>query len=140
MSLELGALLEPLSVAIHATRRAQLAPAARVLVLGAGAIGLLTAAMARIGGAIDVVIADVDQGRLDFAVANDFAHASYTVPLARDGQTLDEALDFARATAAAAAAVTGGAVDATAPPEFDAVFECTGVPSCAQTAIYVSFP
>ena len=43
VSLELGALLKPLSVAIHAIRRGGGLPAQKVLVLGAGAVGVLTA-------------------------------------------------------------------------------------------------
>ena len=47
LSWEMGALLEPLGVAIHASRRAQLKPHSRVLVFGAGAVGLLVAAVLR---------------------------------------------------------------------------------------------
>ncbi|KAK8165662.1 chaperonin 10-like protein [Phyllosticta citrichinensis] len=136
LSLELGALLEPLGVAIHATRRAQLAPLSKVLVFGAGAVGLLVAAMAKISGAT-VVIADIDAGRVDFAVQNGFAHAAYTVPLKR-GKDIDESLEIAKETAAAIGQVkkfTGEEVG-----EVDAVFECTGVPSCLQAGIYATRP
>ncbi|KAK8248511.1 sorbitol dehydrogenase-like protein [Phyllosticta capitalensis] len=136
LSLELGALLEPLGVAIHATRRAQLAPLSTVLVFGAGAVGLLVAAMAKISGAT-VVIADIDAGRVDFAVQNGFAHAAYTVPMKR-GKDIDESLEIAKETAAAigqAKKFTGEEVG-----EVDAVFECTGVPSCLQAGIYATRP
>ncbi|KAK8200522.1 chaperonin 10-like protein [Phyllosticta capitalensis] len=136
LSLELGALLEPLGVAIHATRRAQLAPLSTVLVFGAGAVGLLVAAMAKISGAT-VVIADIDAGRVDFAVQNGFAHAAYTVPMKR-GKDIDESLEIAKETAAAIGQVkkfTGEEVG-----EVDAVFECTGVPSCLQAGIYATRP
>lgn len=136
LSLELGALLEPLGVAIHATRRAQLAPLSKVVVFGAGAVGLLVAAMAKISGAT-VVIADIDAGRVDFAVQNGFAHAAYTVPLKR-ANDIDESLEIAKETAAAIGQVktsTGEDVG-----EVDAVFECTGVPSCLQAAIYATRP
>jgi L-iditol 2-dehydrogenase len=105
------------------------------LVFGAGAVGLLVAAMAKISGASTVVIADIDSGRVNFAVENSFAHRSFTVPLKR-GQTIEENLDIAKETAAEIAKiskVSGGAVG-----EVDAVFECTGVPSCVQASIYVS--
>ncbi|KAH7064864.1 chaperonin 10-like protein [Macrophomina phaseolina] len=137
LSLDLGALLEPLGVAIHATRRAQLPPLSNVLVFGAGAVGLLVAGMARISGAGNVVIADIDEGRVNFAVNNGFAHAGYTVPLKR-GQTIEENLEIARETAAAI-----GKVKKTTGDEFgevDAVFECTGVPSCLQASIYATRP
>ncbi|GME50368.1 Sorbitol dehydrogenase [Neofusicoccum parvum] len=133
LSLDLGALLEPLGVAIHATRRAQLPPLSTVLVFGAGAVGLLVAGMVKISGASNVVIADIDEGRVNFAVENGFAHAGFTVPLKR-GQTIEENLEIARETAAAIGKVkktTGEEVG-----EVDAVFECTGVPSCLQASIY----
>lgn len=136
ISLDLGALLEPLGVAIHASRRASLPAGATVLVFGAGAVGLLVAAMAKIAGAGTVVIADIDAGRVDFAVANKFAHRGFTVPMKR-GATIEENLDIAKETAAAIGEVKkdSGAVVG----EVDAVFECTGVPSCVQAAIYVSY-
>lgn len=132
--LDLGALLEPLGVAIQASKRAQLAPGATVLVFGAGAVGLLVAAMAKISGAGTVVIADIDEGRVNFAVENKFAHRSFTVPMKR-GATIEEQLDIAKETAATIGKITkesGSEVG-----EVDAVFECTGVPSCVQASIYV---
>jgi L-iditol 2-dehydrogenase len=134
VSLDLGALLEPLGVAIHASRRAQLAPGASVLVFGAGAVGLLVAAMAKISGASNVIIADIDSGRVDFAVENKFAHKGFRVPLRR-GNTPEENLDIAKETAAEIGKVErdNGEIFG----EVDAVFECTGVPSCVQSAIYV---
>ncbi|KAF2090280.1 sorbitol dehydrogenase-like protein [Saccharata proteae CBS 121410] len=137
MSLDLGAILEPLGVAIHAVRRAQLPPQSTVLVFGAGAVGLLAAAMAKISGASNVVIADIDAGRVDFAVQNGFAHKGYTVPMKR-GKTIEENLEIAKETAAEVGKVqktTGEPVG-----EVDAVFECTGVPSCVQAGIYACRP
>lgn len=134
MSLDLGALLEPLSVAIQASKRAQLATGATVLVFGAGAVGLLVAAMAKISGAGTVVIADIDAGRVQFAVDNKFAHRGFTVPLKR-GNTIEEQLEIAKETAAEIGKISkesGGEVS-----EVDAVFECTGVPSCVQASIFV---
>lgn len=134
MSLNLGAILEPLGVAIHATRRAQLPPKAKVLVFGAGAVGLLVAAVARIGGAAQVVIADIDKGRIDFAVQHGFAHSGYLVPVRR-GQNIDEDLEIAKAAAVAIGSIKD--LSGLEVGEVDAVFECTGVPSCVQAAIYV---
>ncbi|KAI4944740.1 hypothetical protein J4E91_008427 [Alternaria rosae] len=137
MSLDLGALLEPLSVAIQASKRAQLAPGSTVLVFGAGAVGLLVAAMAKISGTGTVVIADIDAGRVQFAVDNKFAHHSYTVPMKR-GSTIEEQLDIAKEVAAEVGKLSkesGGEIG-----EVDAVFECTGVPSCVQASIYATRP
>jgi len=134
VSIDLGIILEPLSVAIHAMRRAQLPPKSTVLVFGAGTVGLLAAAMAKIRGASHVVIADLDQGRVDFAVDNGFAHTGYTVPKKR-GNTIEENLDIARTTAVAIGKLSKTSDAQVA--EVDVVFECTGVPSCVQAAIYV---
>jgi L-iditol 2-dehydrogenase len=130
MSLDVGALLEPLGVALHAFRRSQMPKGATVLVFGAGAVGLLCAAVAKLKGAGKVVIADIDAGRLEFAVKNGFAHESYTVPMRR-GKDIDENLTIAKETA-----VEAGKVDGIG--EYDVTFECTGVPSCVQAGIYVS--
>jgi 2-desacetyl-2-hydroxyethyl bacteriochlorophyllide A dehydrogenase len=53
---EVGSLTEPLSVAVHAVRVANLCLGARVVVLGAGTIGLLSVAAAKAAGAADVWI------------------------------------------------------------------------------------
>lgn len=136
VSLEVGALLEPLGVALHAVRRAQLPENATVLVFGAGAVGLLCAAAAKLRGARHVVIADIDQGRVEFAVENRFADSCYTVPTKRAGST-EEGLEIAKETARAIGEVlNGNGVDV---EEVDAVFECTGVPPCVHAAIYVNF-
>jgi L-iditol 2-dehydrogenase len=129
MSLDIGALLEPLGVALHAFRRSQMPKDATILIFGAGAVGLLCAAVAMVRGAGKVVIADIDAGRLEFAVKNGFAHTSYTVPMRR-GKDIDENLAIAKETAAEI-----GKVDDVG--EFDVTFECTGVPSCVQAGIYV---
>ncbi|MGO1849979.1 NAD(P)-dependent alcohol dehydrogenase [Microbacterium sp.] len=67
MSYEEGALCEPLSVGIWACRRAQLEPGDRVLITGAGPVGLLAAQVARAFGARTVTVADVSMFRLDVA-------------------------------------------------------------------------
>ena len=53
---EVGALTEPLAVTVHAVRLAPVRLGQRVLVLGAGTIGLLAVATARAAGATDVWI------------------------------------------------------------------------------------
>jgi L-iditol 2-dehydrogenase len=61
------ALLEPLSVAIHATRKAGVRDGDAVLVSGAGPIGLLMAQVAAVRGATTVTVTDVSQARLEAA-------------------------------------------------------------------------
>ena len=66
---KVAALIEPLSVSAHCVRRGQVSGKDRVLVLGAGPIGLGAAEFARIAGA-DVRIADVNPVRREFAQMN----------------------------------------------------------------------
>lgn len=67
VSLEEAAMCEPAAVAYHATSRANILPGENVLVVGAGTIGLMVAMWARVAGAAQVILADVDQTKLDFA-------------------------------------------------------------------------
>jgi L-iditol 2-dehydrogenase len=60
-------LLEPLSVGVWACRRAQVSPHTRVLVTGAGPIGLIAAQAARAYGAPEVLVTDVNPHRLRLA-------------------------------------------------------------------------
>ncbi|WP_258174635.1 NAD(P)-dependent alcohol dehydrogenase [Actinopolyspora mortivallis] len=64
LSDEAAAMIEPLSVAVWACRKARISPGARVLVTGAGPVGLLAAQTARVFGATEVVITDVTDHRL----------------------------------------------------------------------------
>lgn len=58
---------EPLSVGVHACRRANVSPDTNVLIMGAGPIGLITLLAARAFGAPRIVIVDVDDCRLSIA-------------------------------------------------------------------------
>ena len=58
---------EPLSVGVHACRRANIGPETNVLIMGAGPIGLVTMLAARAFGAPRIVIVDVDDRRLSVA-------------------------------------------------------------------------
>lgn len=64
---ELGALVEPVAVAVHALRRAGEVRGAGVLVLGAGPIGNLVAQVARWRGAAAVAVTDISEYRLQIA-------------------------------------------------------------------------
>lgn len=66
LDVKLGALVEPLAVAVHAVRRAAVAPGERVLVAGAGPIGVLVAQVAAASGAL-VTVSDVAPARREFA-------------------------------------------------------------------------
>ncbi|KAK4135858.1 GroES-like protein [Trichocladium antarcticum] len=67
VSLQEGALIEPLAVAVHITKQARVQPGQSVVVMGAGPVGLLCAAVARSFGATKVVSVDIVQHKLDFA-------------------------------------------------------------------------
>ncbi|KAI9166332.1 L-iditol 2-dehydrogenase [Paramyrothecium foliicola] len=125
-----GALVEPLSVAIHAVRKAGAKRGKTCLVIGAGAVGLLCAAVARSAGYSRVVIGDIVQNRLDFALSNDFADAIVKLP-ARRPANVDEALQFAREEALSLRKENVGST-------FHRTFECTGVESCVRTSIYAT--
>jgi L-iditol 2-dehydrogenase len=64
---EAGALMEPLSVGVWACRKAGVSAGDRVLVTGAGPIGLLTMQVALAFGATQVEISDVSEPRLELA-------------------------------------------------------------------------
>lgn len=68
ITLEEGALVEPLAVAVHCVKLASVTFGSSVLVLGAGPIGLLCCAAARAFGASDVIAVDIVAARLDFAL------------------------------------------------------------------------
>ncbi|KAJ4706106.1 putative Alcohol dehydrogenase [Melia azedarach] len=67
VSLEEGAMCEPLSVGVHACRRANVGPETNVMIMGSGPIGLVTLLAARAFGAPRIVIVDVDVRRLSIA-------------------------------------------------------------------------
>jgi L-iditol 2-dehydrogenase len=67
VSLEEGALVEPLAVAVHAAKRAGVRFNSRVIVFGAGPVGLLTAATARAFGATQVLVVDIFDQKLETA-------------------------------------------------------------------------
>jgi len=56
VSFEEGALLEPLSVGVHACRRAGVTVGQNVLVCGAGPIGLVSLLTAKSMGAASVIV------------------------------------------------------------------------------------
>ncbi len=66
MPWELAAMVEPLSIAVHAVHRARVQGNEFTAVFGAGTIGLLAALTAKVYGAKPILL-DVVQERLDFA-------------------------------------------------------------------------
>lgn len=137
LDLPLAALAEPLSVVLHAYRRAHLNPGSRILVLGAGAVGLLVCTLARASGCTSVIAVDIEQGKLDFAKEMDWATGVFALPKGPrvSGVEAVGAAQHSWAALRGDEVVQGveGLEDG-----FDAVFECTGVEVCMQMAVMVS--
>ncbi|KAF7325778.1 PKS-ER domain-containing protein [Mycena kentingensis (nom. inval.)] len=127
-----GALAEPLSVLLHASRRAELSSGHSVLVFGVGAIGLLACCVAKSLGASRIVAIDINQARLDFAASNGFADETFCLPIADRASTPEESLRRAKDTIQAALARFK------APDGFDVVFECTGAEPCIQMSVHAA--
>lgn len=81
VSLQEGALIEPLAVAVHIVRQAGVNPGQSVVVMGAGPVGLLCAAVARAFGATKVCSVDIVDSKLEFAknFASTHAYSSQRV-------------------------------------------------------------
>ncbi|OQN96307.1 putative D-xylulose reductase A [Cryoendolithus antarcticus] len=67
VTLEEGAVVEPLSVGVHVVKQGDVKPGDSVVVYGAGPVGLLCCAVAKAFGASKVVCIDVNEDRLQFA-------------------------------------------------------------------------
>lgn len=149
--------------------RANPSPGSTALVMGAGTVGLLTAAMALQSGCTSVTIADVDVGRVDYAIKHGFATHGFVVsrplhlstssasissnsttfepgsmtPSSIISNSYQGQLEHARHLAADILSVSRP------PPEFqnqdedegvDIAFECTGKEACMQTCLYATRP
>ncbi len=106
----IGAAIEPLAVAVWAVERAQVEPGHRVLITGAGPIGLLVAQVAAAQGAAEIVVTDVNDDRLAVAAR---LGATRTINTAR------EALDL---------------------KGMDRLIECSGNPRALSDGIYTLGP
>lgn len=111
---------------MHGFERSAVKIAESTVVLGAGPIGLIALALARLSGAVPIVIADIDQGRLEFA--RNFVKGAIPV-LFKVGNSAEENAALALAEIKAA----GGDLPRV-------VYECTGVDSCIAAASYMPRP
>lgn len=69
VSTKSGAVVEPLAVAVHITvRQGGVKQGDNVVIFGAGPVGLLCCAVARTYGARTVVVVDINQQRVNFAI------------------------------------------------------------------------
>ncbi len=111
LSLADGAIVEPLAVARHGVTLSGIKPGDRVLVLGAGPIGLAVAFWARRAGATRVVLQDV---------------ADYQRERALEMGATDFIVDREDPIGASTRALGG---------EADIVFECVGIPGLIAQAV-----
>jgi len=113
-----GAMLEPLGIALHTVDLAHLKPGQTVAVLGAGPIGLLTAAVARACGARAIYMTEPLAYRRRFAV-------DYVADAALNPDETDVAAEILR--------LTGGR-------GVDVAFEAAGAPDTPDQAAAVTRP
>ncbi|KAL1875727.1 hypothetical protein VTK73DRAFT_9916 [Phialemonium thermophilum] len=138
LGFDVGALLEPLAVAVHAVRRVgqdTMSSRKGCLVFGAGAVGLMCAVAARADGCQDVAMVDIDRGRLAFALRHGFASVVYAAEPKR-GESLQEKLDIARETATEVEKLEWPHGEPVG--RLQRTFECTGAESCVQSSIYAT--
>lgn len=117
ISIEEGALMEPLSVAIHCAKLGNISLGQTVLVMGAGPIGLLCCAVAKAFGASSVVVTDIVDSRLEFA-SRYAATQTYKMKLISGEDNAQEIRSSCGISAA------------------DVVIDATGVESCIRTGIF----
>lgn len=103
LSVEWGAGVEPMAVALHASRRAGVAAGNRVLVVGGGMIGQCVAQAARLDGATSVTVSDPIASRRDLARAAGFEAVTPDEVAALD--PFDVAIDAVGISATAATAI-----------------------------------
>jgi 2-desacetyl-2-hydroxyethyl bacteriochlorophyllide A dehydrogenase len=119
LDLQRAALVEPLAVGLHAVRIADVRAGSRVLVMGAGPIGLTVAQWCRFFGARDVVVSELNATRAELARQ---MGATAVIHPGRDtsaAQLLQQFTDM-----------TGGAPDV--------IFECVGAPGLLQQCIEIA--
>jgi D-xylulose reductase len=119
--------MEPLSVAIHVSRQANIAAHKNVVVFGAGPVGLLVAAVSKAWGAKQVITVDIQKSRLEFA--KKFASTGTFLP--EKPKERESSIDYAKR------------VGEKIKREFDlgegahCVVDATGAEVCTLTGLYV---
>ena len=106
-----GALVEPLAIGLHSVKMAEGVDEKRVLIIGAGPIGLACAIWCRFFGARNVVISEMSPARIEMANTLGF----------------NDIVDPNGDVAAAFADISGG--------ECDIQFDCVGAPGILQQCI-----
>lgn len=119
IELETAALVEPLAVGIHAVRIADVRAGSRIMIIGAGPIGLTTALWCRFFGAREIVVSELAETRGE--LARKMGATAVIKPEVEKGAEalLEQFID-----------VAGG------PP--DVIFECVGAPGLLQQCIEIA--
>jgi L-iditol 2-dehydrogenase len=126
-----GALLEPLSVAMHAISRANSPKGQPCAIFGAGPIGLLTLALAKASGASLVLITDIESSRLEIAQMLVPGALTYRV---------DPSVKPEEHAAKIRSIFTAQGTMPSDPHEAlpQVVYECTGAETSVSTAVYTA--
>lgn len=101
-----AALMEPLSVAIATAQKGAITVGSRVLITGAGPIGIITAQVARAFGASEIIMSDVSEQRREQALA--FGATRAIDPLVEDIPSLGFDVDVYVDASGASSAVQAG--------------------------------
>lgn len=139
MTFAQGALLEPLSVILHAIRNFKCEGSVFIgklaLVCGAGPIGLIALAAAKASGAWPLVITDIEESRLEFVKRFVPGALTYRVP---PSQTPLESSEAIRRLFGSTGSrhVDEGIPDDEEYKAPTTVLECTGIESSVATAAY----
>lgn len=134
VSVQEGALAEPLAVAVHIMNLAHLQYGQTVAVMGAGPVGLLCCAVAKAHHAAKIISVDINPQRLAFAQTYAATHtfAPEAVPA--------DASPAANSSPAAASALANAArlLSSTETPEgIDVVIDATGSGPAIQLALHI---
>jgi L-iditol 2-dehydrogenase/D-xylulose reductase len=135
VSFEDGAMIEPLSVGVHALNNlAQMRSGDNVIIFGAGPVGLLCMAVAKALGANRVVAVDIQEERLAFAKSY-AATDVFISPPKKEGETGEAYAE--RASEELRAALNIPELGAGA---LDICIDASGAPSCIAMGLHLLKP
>ena len=120
VTLEEGALVEPLACALRGVLRIKIKAGEDILILGSGPIGLLSAQACKSYGAHKIVMTDINPKRLDIALKAKCANETYLIEKDKDQATQVKEIEklFGRRP--------------------DVTLDCTGMEPCMNLAIDVT--
>ncbi|KAL5532589.1 hypothetical protein ACEPAF_4363 [Sanghuangporus sanghuang] len=132
LTLEDGAMMEPLSVAVHAVSNiGRLRAGQNVVVFGAGPVGLLCMAVARALGAIRIIAVDIVPTRLEFALG--YAATDTFLPPLQEAN--EKKMEYSKKAVGAMKNALG--LEERGPNGIDLVLDATGAENCIQMALLV---